>query len=142
MEIGPGSGNQLSRLDSSKVTKIFGVEPTLNLHGELRTSIKQAGLTDVYTIVPTGIDDTLQLRNYGIEKESIDTLLVVQVLCCVPQLEETVRELYQLLKPGGQLIVYEHVKSEDLVSKLVQGTLSTKPFHFPLLSYMIWLELT
>jgi SAM-dependent methyltransferase len=96
----------------------------------------------VYTIVPIGIDGTLQLRDYGIEKESIDTLLVVQVLCCVSQPEETVRELYQLLKPGGQLIVYEHVKSEDRVSKLVQGTLFTTPFHFPLLSYMIWLELT
>lgn len=125
LEVGPGSGSQLSRLDVSKITKVFGVEPTLDLHGELRASVKQAGLTDMYTIVPTGVDDTQQLRNYGVEKESIDTLLVIQVLCCVPQPEKTVRELYELLKPGGQLIVYEHVKSEDRVSKLIQGTLSS-----------------
>ncbi len=127
LEVGPGSGSQLSRLDASKVTKVFGVEPTLDLHGELRASIKQAGLTDVYTIVPSGIDDTQQLRKYGIENDSIDTLLVIQVLCCVPQPEKTVRELYGLLKPGGQLIVYEHVKSEDMISKLMQSRFSNSP---------------
>lgn len=125
LEVGPGSGSQLSRLDVSKIAQIFGVEPTLDLHGELRASIKQAGLSDVYTIVPTDVDDTEQLRNYGIEKDSIDTLLVIQVLCCVPQSEKTVQELYGLLKPGGQLIVYEHVKSEDRISKLVQGMVFT-----------------
>ena len=121
LEVGPGSGNQLSRLDASKITKVFGVEPTLDLHDQLRASIKKAGLTDVYTIVPGGIDDTQQLSKYGIEKESIDTLLVIQVLCCVPQPEKTVRKLYELLKPEGQMIVYEHVKSQDPVTKLVQG---------------------
>lgn len=125
LEVGPGSGSQICRFDVSKITKVFGVEPTLDLHGELRASIKQAGLTDVYTIVPTDIDDTQQLQKYGIEKESIDTLLVIQVLCCVPQPEKTVRELYGLLKPGGQLIVYEHVKSEDTISRLLQGMAST-----------------
>ena len=122
LEVGPGSGSQLSRLDPSKITKAFGVEPTLDLHDQLRASIKKAGLTDVYTIVPGGIDDTQQLSKYGIEKESIDTLLLIQVLCCVPQPEKTARELYELLKPGGQMIVYEHVRSEDMVSKVVQGT--------------------
>ena len=124
LEVGPGSGNQLCRLDPSKITKVFGVEPTLDLHEQLRTSVKKAGLTDVYTIVSGGIDDTQQLRKYGIEKGSIDTLLVIQVLCCVPQPEKTARELYELLKPGGQMIVYEHVRSEDRVSKFVQGTFS------------------
>ena len=122
LEVGPGSGSQLSRLDPSKITKAFGVEPTLDLHDQLRASIKKAGLTDVYTIVPGGIDETQQLSKYGIEKESIDTLLLIQVLCCVPQPEKTARELYELLKPGGQMIVYEHVRSEDVVSKVVQGT--------------------
>ncbi len=122
LEVGPGSGSQVGRLDASNITKAFGVEPILDLHDQLRASIKKAGLTDVYTIVPTGIDDTQQLSMYGIDKESIDTLLIVQVLCCVPQPGKTVRELYELLKPGGQMVVYEHVRSEDMLSKFVQGT--------------------
>ena len=123
LEVGPGSGSQVVRLDAAKITKAFGVEPTLDLHDQLRASIKKAGLTDVYTIVPAEIDNMQQLSKYGIDKESIDTLLVVQVLCCVPQPKKTVRELYELLKPGGQMIIYEHVKTEDVLSKFVQGAL-------------------
>ena len=121
LEVGPGSGNQLSRLDPSNIKNVYGVEPTLDLHEKLKASIKQAGLTDVYTIVPGGIDESQQLRKYGVERESFDTILSIQVLCCVPDAEKTVRDMYDLLKPGGQLIIYEHVKSEDMVSKFVQG---------------------
>ena len=44
----------------------------------------------------------------------------VQVLCSVPQPEALAKSLYRVLKPGGQMIVYEHVKSEDYVSHFVQ----------------------
>lgn len=50
----------------------------------------------------------------------MDTVLSVQVLCGVPQPDRVVKEMYRLLKPGGQMIVYEHVKSDDVVSGLVQ----------------------
>ena len=79
----------------------------------------------MYTIVPGGIEDTQQLQKFGIEKGSFDTILSIQVLCCVTHPERTVQELYELLKPGGQLIVYEHVRSEDTLSKFVQGTYFT-----------------
>jgi len=44
----------------------------------------------------------------------------VQVLCGVPRPAEMVKEMYKLLKSGGQMLVYEHVKSDDFVSHLVQ----------------------
>lgn len=122
VELGPGSGNQLFRYDLSKITKIYGVEPNVNLHDALRTSIKSAKLDDVYEIVPCAIQDTEELRKYGIEQESVDTLLTVQVLCSVPQPEEVLRHLYPLLKPGGKMIVYEHIKSYDFLSSIVQST--------------------
>ena len=45
----------------------------------------------------------------------------VQVLCGVPRPEEMVREMYKLLKPGGQMVIYEHVRSDDFLSGLVQN---------------------
>lgn len=94
----------------------------MNLHDALRASVKRAKLDDVYEIVPCGIENTEELQKYGIEPESIDTILSVQVLCSVPRSEEVLRHLYPLLKAGGKMIVYEHIKSSDSVSSMVQST--------------------
>ncbi|KAL8977845.1 MAG: hypothetical protein Q9177_006550 [Variospora cf. flavescens] len=120
IEIGPGSGNQVGRYDPAKITKIFGIEPTLGLHDKLRENIKKAGLSDVYTIVPCGVEDVQGLRKYGVDREAFDTALSIHVLCSVPDPKETAAALYRLLKPGGKMIVYEHVKSRDYVSSIVQ----------------------
>ncbi|CAF9936152.1 hypothetical protein IMSHALPRED_010478 [Imshaugia aleurites] len=120
LEIGPGSGNQLPRYDISKIDRVYGVEPNVDLHDALRRSVKKHGLSDVYTIVPCGVEDLEKLREFDISSGSVDTVLSVQVLCSVPAPGEMVKELYRLLRPRGQMIVYEHVKSEDYLSHLVQ----------------------
>ena len=121
LELGPGDGQQIGRLDPSKITKIYGIEPNLALHPELRTSIAKAGLENIYTIVPCGIEDRAELRKYGIESEGMDTILSIKVLCSVPEPERMTRELYRLLKPGGQLLLSEHVRSKNVLSRLIQG---------------------
>ena len=90
------------------------------MHDALRSNVKVNGLSDVYTIVPCGVENIEKLSEYGIEPGTIDTVTSVQVLCSVPKPAALVKDLYQLLKPGGQMIVYEHVKSEDYISQLVQ----------------------
>ena len=121
LELGPGIGSQLPRYDTSKITKIYGVEPNVDLHKSLRENIKTSGLIDVYEIIPCGVEDVVELKKHGIVLGSIDTILSVQVLCSVPDPNEMLRRLYALLRPGGQLIVYEHVKSKDLISSMVQS---------------------
>ncbi|KAL8720096.1 MAG: hypothetical protein Q9181_007962, partial [Wetmoreana brouardii] len=120
LEIGPGSGNQLSRYDRSKVTKIYGVEPTLGLHPALRENIKKNGLSDIYTIVPYSVEDIQGLKEYGVDQEAFDCVLSVQVFCSIPNPKATASALWRLLKPGGEMIVYEHVRSSDGVSRRVQ----------------------
>ena len=120
LEVGPGSGTQLARYDVSKINRIYGVEPNVNLHDALRSSIKVSALSDIYSIIPCGVEDLEKLRGYGIEPGSIDTVISVSVLCSVPKPAPLVKDLYRLLKPGGQMIVYEHVRSTDSVTRLVQ----------------------
>lgn len=124
LEIGPGIGNQIPRYDKSKITKIYGVEPNPDFKEGLERQIKAAGLTDEYSIVPHGIDDAKALEKYGIKPESIDTILDIQVLCSVPDPEAAAKAMYGMLKPGGKWIVYEHVRSRDVVSRWVQSTFS------------------
>ena len=131
LELGPGIGSQLPRYDKSKVTKVYGVEPCLHLHDALRKQVKESGLTDIYEILPCGIEDVMGLKKHGVTLSSIDTVLSVQVLCSVPDPDEMMRRLYALMKPGGKLIVYEHVKSMDSVSMMVQSeSFISCPFQF------------
>lgn len=96
------------------------MEPNTDLHPELLANVKKHGLSDTYTIVPCGIEDITTLYKYGVVHGTIDTVMSVQVLCGVPRPAQVAKEIYKLLKPGGQMIVYEHVMSEDLVSGFVQ----------------------
>ncbi|KAL8683161.1 MAG: hypothetical protein Q9186_000874 [Xanthomendoza sp. 1 TL-2023] len=137
IEIGPGSGSQVSRYDRSKVTNIYGIEPTTSLHAKLRENIKKAGLSDIYTIVPCGIQDVDVLRKYGVDQEAFDTVLTVQVFCSIPNPKETAAACWRLLKPGGQMVVYEHVKSHDILSSKVQGM---RVCIVGLLSMASWIE--
>ncbi|KAL9128917.1 MAG: hypothetical protein Q9217_002507 [Psora testacea] len=121
VEVGPGSGNQLCRYDKARVSRIYGMEPNADLHDALRATIKQCGLSDIYTIVPCGVEDLARLESFGITQGSVDTVLSVQVFCSVPQPKEMMVALYKVLKPGGQMIVYEHVESKDPLSRAVQG---------------------
>lgn len=121
LEIGPGIGSQLPRYNTSSITKVYGVEPNTDLHKSLREKVKASGLTDVYEIVPCGVEDVVELERHGITLASIDTVLSIQVLCSVPDPDKMLRRLYALMKPGGQFIVYEHVKSKDVVTVMVQS---------------------
>lgn len=123
LEVGPGSGNWVSQFsdrgltddnnDNDQqgrrgVTRVIGVEPNVGLHPALRASIAEAGLQDVYEILPIGIEG---LEATGrVQRESVDCVVSILCLCGVPDPRRTIKELYGYLKPGGKFFVFEHVK--------------------------------
>jgi SAM-dependent methyltransferase len=100
----------------SKVTHVYGVEPNASHHVALRRSIEAAGLQDVYEIVPVGIEDLGNKANKkwegSVEPGSVDCIFSLLCLCSIPDPERHIRELYELLRPGGRWYVYEHVRCE------------------------------
>ena len=110
-------------MDISKIEKVYGVEPVISLHAPLRLSIKENKMNDIYHIIPGSIEDESALEKFGVTPGTVDTIISIQVLCSVPNPQETTRRLYQLLKPGGQLIVYEHIENEDMVTRQMQSKL-------------------
>jgi SAM-dependent methyltransferase len=40
-----------------------------------------------------------------------DTIVCIRVLCSVPNPEKTIADLYNMLKPGGKMIVLEHIRN-------------------------------
>ncbi|KAK3176680.1 hypothetical protein OEA41_008005 [Lepraria neglecta] len=102
LEVGPGNGYQLPHYDKSKITRIYGVEPNVDLHDALRKTVKERGLSNIYTILPCEAEDFQTLAKYGIEKGSMDTALSVQVIYGMPSPQETTKGMYELLKPRGR----------------------------------------
>jgi ubiquinone/menaquinone biosynthesis C-methylase UbiE len=66
-------------------------------------------LGDIYEVVGCGAEE-LQTKA-GFQKNSIDTIVTVQCLCSIPTPELIIKELYPLLKSGGQWLVFEHIKT-------------------------------
>lgn len=108
-------------LKSPSISAIYGAEPCIGLHKALHSKAVTEGLGSKYHILPcsvspsellpaldatgTGVTDSHQANGDGI----FDTIICVRVLCSVPDLEQTMRELYALLRPGGKVLVMEHV---------------------------------
>ena len=76
MEIGPGSGGWENLYDKSKVTKIYGVEPNRDHHEGLRRNVEEAGLSDIYVIVPVGVQD---LGEEWVGRREVDCVVTVSL---------------------------------------------------------------
>ena len=100
--------------------QIYGIEPNTALHSTLQRNIRTNNLQNIYTIIPCGVEDSARLASFDLREGTVDTVVVVQVLCSVPQPQLMVEKLYKLLKPGGTTVVYEHVRALDEFTKRVQ----------------------
>lgn len=130
LEVGPGSGMWASVLARSVfaasstddgvrhrrpgpgpgVTRILGVEPNAGVHESLRRAADEAGLQDVYEVVPCGIQDLA--ASGAVAHGEVDCIVSVLCLCSIPDPERNIRELYRYLRPGGRWYVCEHVRQE------------------------------
>ncbi|KAI9778886.1 MAG: hypothetical protein M1839_007849 [Geoglossum umbratile] len=109
LDLGPGTGAHLRHIRPEAVTRIYGIEPCVGLHAELARSAELAGLRGKYTIVAAGVEEAL--RGSVVGDAEVDAVLAVRVLCCVRDLEQTASGLWRVLRPGGRLVFFEHVRA-------------------------------
>lgn len=82
LELGPGSGNQLSRFDAAKITHVYGVEPNLAFTQMLTDRLRETklGQDGKYTLIPCGLEDEQTLARFGIVDGSVDCVVSMQVM--------------------------------------------------------------
>ena len=104
LEIGAGTGANLG-LYPEAVSSLTLTEPDPHMGKQLRE--KLAGAEDSAEVVAAPAE------RLPFEDASFDTAVATLVLCTVPDPEAAVAELSRVLRPGGQLLFIEHVRSGD-----------------------------
>ncbi|KAJ8591981.1 hypothetical protein M405DRAFT_813450 [Rhizopogon salebrosus TDB-379] len=117
LDLGAGHGHTVNYLDHSRVTKYVAVEPNVLMHTELRHVASAAGYSEdagTLLILPCGAEDiSTILSSLPAPHPPVDTLISVLTICSIPSPQSTVCTLInEALKPGGQVLFYEHVLSD------------------------------
>lgn len=97
------------------------MDPNPQYRDEIAAKVRKADLQDKYKFLACGVEDSKVLRGEGVTEESLDTVLSIQVLCAVGDVESVMREAWKLLKPGGSFVFWEHVTNTDPVTAVAQG---------------------
>ena len=105
LEIGVGPGVNFTLYDSSRVSKVYALEPN---HGMIRLAEPQWHRTklDIEFLDLPG-------ERIPLEDSAVDTVVSTFTLCTIPGVADAIRGLRRVLRPSGKLIFFEHGLSPD-----------------------------
>jgi SAM-dependent methyltransferase len=114
VEIGPGVGANFRYYQPG--TRVIAIEPNEAMHSLLRARALDAELD-------------LDLRSSlaeetGLLSDSVEAVVSSLVLCTVRDQGAAAAEIFRILKPGGRLLILEHVESRDFLLRLIQRLLA------------------
>lgn len=102
LEIGSGTGRNLEHY-SPTLTRLVLAEPNHHMRKQLTQRIRACKFD-----TPVELCDSPAER-LDFADASFDTIVSTLVLCSVADVEQSVREVHRLLRPGGQFILIEHI---------------------------------
>jgi ubiquinone/menaquinone biosynthesis C-methylase UbiE len=114
-EVGAGQGLNFAHYPAS-VTRVIAIEPEPTLRDH---AIDAASRSPIPIEVLDGTADALPVTD-----ASCDAVVASLVLCSVPDQPRSLAEARRVLKPGGQLRFYEHVRSRYTAMALLEDAIT------------------
>lgn len=105
LELGAGTGLNLE-LYPEGVEALTLTEPDPHMTKQLRRRLAESSRADAEAVEAPA-------EKLPFPDDSFDTAVVTLVLCTVPDPTAALAEIKRVLKPGGQLLFLEHVRSGD-----------------------------
>jgi ubiquinone/menaquinone biosynthesis C-methylase UbiE len=102
LEVGAGHGANFARYPSS-VTEVVAIEPEPSLRALAEQAVDSAAMP---VIVRPGVGEALPVAD-----ATIDVAVVSLVMCSVRDPAQVLAELRRVLRPGGELRFFEHVRA-------------------------------
>ncbi|HEY2267715.1 MAG TPA: class I SAM-dependent methyltransferase [Streptosporangiaceae bacterium] len=115
VEVGAGHGPNFA-LYPPQVTEVIAVEPDASMRAAAAGAAASAG---VPVSVVAGHGDSLPLGD-----GEVDAVVFSLVLCMVPEQARTLAEAVRVLRRGGEVRFYEHVRSPGRVRGLLQDAVT------------------
>ncbi|MGY0487996.1 class I SAM-dependent methyltransferase [Streptomyces sp. WG-D5] len=114
LEVGAGTGIGF-RYYPATVSEVVAIEPERTLR---RLAADAAQRVDVPVDVVPGAAEALPVKSEG-----YDAVVLCTVLCSVRDVDRALREVRRVLRPGGEVRFFEHVRAPGRGMRLVQGAL-------------------
>ncbi|MGI8329756.1 class I SAM-dependent methyltransferase [Actinomadura scrupuli] len=114
IEVGAGNGLNFAHYPP-EVTGVLAVEPEPHLRRIARENAEHAP-------VPVEVVDGTA-GHLPVDDQSCDAAIASLVLCTVPDPGQALAEVWRVLKPGGQLRFFEHVRSPSTALHRIQRLL-------------------
>lgn len=105
LEIGIGTGLNLSFYDAQKVSAIVGVDPAAQMQTLARQRAANIG-------IPVEMV-ALELGQIQAADASFDSIVCTFTLCTIPDPLAALQEMRRVLKPGGKFLFSEHGRAPD-----------------------------
>ena len=114
VEIGAGTGANLAHYPPG-VVEVLAVEPEPHLR---ELAVTAAGRAAVPVVVVDGLAERIPA-----DDGAFDAVVVTLVLCSVPDQGRALAEMRRVLRPGGRLYFWEHVRADGAGFSRVQRLL-------------------
>jgi phosphatidylethanolamine/phosphatidyl-N-methylethanolamine N-methyltransferase len=105
LDVGVGTGLSLS--DYSRTTKLCGVDISEPMLRKAQQRVRAMGLSNVETLA------VMDAKNLAFPDEFFDAVVAQYVVTAVPDPEATLDDFIRVLKPGGELILVNHIGAES-----------------------------
>ncbi len=105
LDVGVGTGLSLS--EYSRNTKLCGVDISEPMLRRALKRVREFGLTNVETLA------VMDAKNLAFKDSYFDAVVAQYVITAVPDPERTLDDFIRVLKPGGELILVNHIGAES-----------------------------
>ncbi|KAH7345671.1 hypothetical protein B0J17DRAFT_640745 [Rhizoctonia solani] len=115
LDIGAGHGYTMQYLDRTKVTLYVAVEPNPYMHDQIYKMANKCGFSaerGEVIVLGCGAEDLGKIKEAVVKTGKADTVISILTLCSIKDAGKVMgRLLDEVLRPGGEVLWLEHVKS-------------------------------